>query len=131
MSSFGTEFTPEVADLATMGEIDAGKALPSVEISELHEMARGYARDEIKIFPCKPGTKVPLTEHGFKDASSDIEQIDRWWAAEPQANIALCPEDNGWGVIDVEADGLKFHLKSISINYGLAYWRSGFLCIVS
>lgn len=86
-----------------------GKAFPTSisPISELHETARGYARDGLRIFPCKPGTKVPLTEHGFKDASSDIEQIDRWWTAEPHANIALCPEANGWGVVDVEAEGLR------------------------
>ena len=34
-----------------------GKAFPTSisPISELHETARGYARDGLGIFPCKPG----------------------------------------------------------------------------
>jgi len=61
----------------------------------------------LRIFPLKPKTKEPATAHGFKDATSDIEQIRRWWTASPDANIGLATgmQDNGqWlGVIDVDA----------------------------
>lgn len=40
------------------------------------------------IFPCHPGTKEPMTRHGFKDATTDESQIRKWWKAEPLANIA-------------------------------------------
>lgn len=41
------------------------------------------------VFPCRPGAKVPATEHGFQDATRDPEQIRRWWTANPQANIGV------------------------------------------
>jgi len=37
---------------------------------ELPDMLRGC-----KVFPCQPGTKDPATPNGWKDASSDAEQI--------------------------------------------------------
>jgi putative DNA primase/helicase len=46
--------------------------------------ARGWA-----IFPCQPKNKQPLTAHGFKDATTDVEQITRWWTEYPDANIAI------------------------------------------
>ena len=76
-------------------------------ISELHEMAQGYARDGIKIFPCVPDGKKPAIDGSFLMATTDLAQIDKWWTFCPQFNIALCPEDNGWCVIDVEAEGLR------------------------
>ena len=76
-------------------------------ISELHEMARGYARDGIKIFPCIPDGKAPAIAGGFTKATCNLAQIDKWWGENENFNIALCPEDNGWCVIDVEAAGLR------------------------
>lgn len=60
-----------------------------------------------KIFPLKPNTKEPATRHGFKDATSDVEQIDAWWFENPDYNIGLATgmQDNGLfiAVIDVDA----------------------------
>jgi hypothetical protein len=41
------------------------------------------------VFPCKPRSKKPATESGFKDASNDVEQIKKWWAENPQYNPAI------------------------------------------
>ena len=45
----------------------------------LHYASLGYA-----VFPCTSGTRpVPLTPHGFKDATSDPDQIAEWWHVWP------------------------------------------------
>lgn len=41
------------------------------------------------VFPLKPRAKEPLTEHGYKDASTDPETIRDWWAQWPDANIGI------------------------------------------
>lgn len=57
----------------------------------------------VPVFPCIPNKKLPDTEHGFKDATSDQIQITRWWTEKPDRNLAACPDDAGCFVID--ADG--------------------------
>jgi hypothetical protein len=63
-----------------------------------------YAKQGWPVFPCHgmrdghcscgkpdcahPG-KHPLTRHGFKDATTDLKQIERWWAEHPDANVAI------------------------------------------
>lgn len=69
-------------------------------MSNLHEAALRYADLGYPVFPCASGTKHPLTEHGFHDASSDLDQIDRWWTLHPTANIGLAT--TGLVVIDVD-----------------------------
>lgn len=59
-----------------------------------------YAELGYPVFPCAPGTKIPLTENGFKDASTDPEQIEAWWSRHPAANIGIATA--GLVVIDVE-----------------------------
>ena len=53
------------------------------------EGATRFAAAGIPIFPCKPAEKRPLTEHGFHDATADAEQVRRWWARWPEANIGM------------------------------------------
>ena len=55
----------------------------------------GYA-----VFPCAPGTKKPLVEHGFHDATTDADQIEAWWQTWPQANIGL--PTAGLLVVDID-----------------------------
>lgn len=61
-----------------------------------------YAEWGYPVFPCAPGTKFPLTEHGFHDASVDGEQIQRWWTDNPSANIGIATQ--GLMVIDIDGD---------------------------
>lgn len=56
------------------------------------EAALRYASVGHPIFPCVPNEKVPLTENGFEDATTDPETIREWWLAHPSANIALSTE---------------------------------------
>ncbi|HMN39499.1 MAG TPA: bifunctional DNA primase/polymerase [Phycisphaerales bacterium] len=55
----------------------------------------GYA-----VFPCRPGEKIPITKRGFKDATSDLAQIESWWTKYPDANIAVATR--GMVVVDVD-----------------------------
>src|SRR5262245_41536942 len=62
----------------------------------LHYAERGY-----RVFPCIPGTKTPLTEHGFHDATVCAEQIERWWTQHPTANLGIPTE----GLVVIDIDG--------------------------
>ena len=57
------------------------------------------------VFPCKPGTKEPATRHGFRDATTDPDQIRAWWARWPDANLAIATGAPGPDVLDVDHHG--------------------------
>lgn len=71
----------------------------------LAEAALTYAAYGWPVFPCKPGGKAPATKHGFKDATTEIEQIKLWWKQTPRANVALAT-GYYFDVIDVDAGGI-------------------------
>lgn len=69
------------------------------------ETALSLAAKGKRIFPCWPGAKEPLTNHGFKDAATDPELIQRWWRENPEANVAIATgADSGVIVVDVDMD---------------------------
>lgn len=42
------------------------------------------------VFPLVAGTKIPFKgSHGYKDATTDFDQIEAWWNANPDANIGV------------------------------------------
>lgn len=57
----------------------------------------------VPVFPCVPGAKRPLTEHGFHDATTDPSQAERWWGRYPDANIGL-PTGQASGLVVVDVD---------------------------
>jgi hypothetical protein len=69
----------------------------------LSAAAREFATAEVPVFPCVPGAKRPLTEHGFHDASADPAVVDAWWRQHPGANIGL-PTGATSGVVVVDVD---------------------------
>jgi len=54
------------------------------------------------VFPCVPGEKRPLTEHGLKDATRDPATIRRWWHDNPMANLAVDCGRSKWVVADLD-----------------------------
>ena len=57
----------------------------------------------IPVFPCQPAGKRPLTEHGFRDATSRAAQVRCWWERFPEANIGVpTGPASGLDVIDVD-----------------------------
>src|SRR5580704_1479039 len=67
------------------------------------EAALSYAHGGIPVFPGNPGNKRPLTEHGFKDATTDPERIRSWWREHPQAMIGV-PTGSASGVFVIDLD---------------------------
>lgn len=58
-----------------------------------------------KVFPLKKGSKLPAIKggHGFKDATDDLDQLDRWASEFPNCNIAVATgEPSGIVVVDVD-----------------------------
>lgn len=64
--------------------------------------ALAYAADNLAIFPCKPGGKDPLTKRGFRDATTDTDQIRQWWGRWPKANPGLPMAMNGLLCLDID-----------------------------
>lgn len=63
--------------------------------------ARDYAAAGWPVFPLVPRTKRPATAHGKDDATTDPDQIRRWWADTPTANIGMRLPD---GVLALDVD---------------------------
>jgi putative DNA primase/helicase len=52
---------------------------------------------------CKRPGKHPMTNHGFKDATTNRDQIKAWWTATPNANIGIAPGGQA-GIIVLDID---------------------------
>lgn len=69
--------------------------------TELLDAALSYASLGWRVFPLWPRTKDPMTTHGFKDATTNADQVKQWWTSKPDANIGIATGD-GLCVIDVD-----------------------------
>lgn len=63
-----------------------------------------YAEHGWPVFPLRPRDKRPLTVHGFKNATTDPVQINRWWTEQPDANIGV-PTGAVSGIVVLDVDG--------------------------
>jgi len=84
------------------------------------EAALDYAARGIPVFPlhnpvgedgcscgnqsCNSKGKHPRTSRGFKDATTEAEQIERWWNRWPDANVGIPTGKRSFDVIDVDTD---------------------------
>lgn len=67
------------------------------------EAALAYASWGWHVLPVVPNGKVPATQHGVKDATTDAEQIIRWWTQNPNLNIGIAAgAKSGIVVFDVD-----------------------------
>jgi len=83
------------------------------------EAAQGYAMQGWKVFPLRPRTKKPMTAHGKDDATGDLAQVQRWWQAKADANIAVaCGAASGIIVIDLDA------IDDTNSHDGQATWQA-------
>lgn len=64
-----------------------------------------YSKQGWHVFPLQPNGKAPLVAGGFKQATTDTEQIQKWWTANPAANIGIALDASGLCVVDVDTHG--------------------------
>ena len=69
------------------------------------QAAHRYADHGWFVFPAAPGCKIPVTEHGYLDATTGHKQIQHWWRCEPSANVAVATGHPGPDVVDVDRRG--------------------------
>ncbi len=67
----------------------------------IRDAALIYAAAGLAVFPCAPGGKLPLTERGYRDATTGARRIRGWWAWQPQANIGIAT-GHGLDVLDID-----------------------------
>lgn len=79
--------------------------------SDVPAAALWWASQGVRVFPVsitpdpdRPGhyAKRPLTQHGFHDATRDVEQITRWWKDNPAAGIGIA---DGEVYVPLDEDG--------------------------
>jgi hypothetical protein len=69
---------------------------------------------------CDKTGKHPLTHHGLKDASSDLQTICGWWDRWPDANLGLLTGSaSGLVVLDVDGDVGRASLTALTEQFGL------------
>jgi hypothetical protein len=74
-----------------------------------------YARQGMAVFPLIPKSKKPLTSDGFHSATTDPEQITRWWTITPTANIGGVPASAGLVALDIDSPSCW----SVAMSMGL------------
>lgn len=111
----GCDWTPQFVETALDRFLDAAKRGDDAEADRLEQIVADAEPRPVlaaaalwyvteygwPVFPLAPGEKRPLTRHGFKDATTDPEQVRRWWRDTPDANIGL-PTGGMFDVIDVD-----------------------------
>lgn len=87
-------------------------------MNPLFAAALRYAELGYRVFPCAPGSKEPLTERGFHDASTDVGVIESWWHFHPSANVAIATE--GLIVLDVDGDANEWLSTDRALDLAVA-----------
>lgn len=87
---------------------------PDLRDAALALAARGWP-----VFPVKPRGKTPLTAHGFKEATTNPNLIERWWDRHEQANVAVATGKTmrAW-VLDVDGAEGSASLTALEAELG-------------
>lgn len=83
-----------------MGVIDVFPLLAGLSLGDAAGL---FVAEGAPVFPCVPGGKRPLVEHGFHDATTNPARVEAWWRRWPQANIGIATgAPSGVEVVDVD-----------------------------
>ena len=67
--------------------------------------ALAFATSGWPVLPCLPGQKIPATRHGFREATTDEQQITDWFGRSSGWNLAIATGAPGPDVLDVDQHG--------------------------
>ena len=71
-----------------------------------------------RVFPLVPGEKRPLYKGWQRDATTDPEQIKRYWRRDPGPNIGIvCGEQ--FDAFDIEAEYVDALVQYLNSNVGM------------
>lgn len=70
----------------------------------LLDAAIDYASRGLAVFPLKPRDKAPITAHGVHEATTNFDQINKWWKRYPNANIGIACGKISGGLLVVDVD---------------------------
>jgi Bifunctional DNA primase/polymerase, N-terminal len=73
--------------------------------------ALNYAKRGLPVFPCRRADKSPLAPHGFKDATTDHQQIRQWWSKWPSAMIGM-PTGMASGIVVIDIKAGRRHRRA-------------------
>lgn len=83
--------------------MDPAELFAAVDGRPLPGAASLLAASGLPVFPCVPGGKRPLVEHGFHEATTDARQVTSWWQRWPRANIGVpTGHESELEVVDVD-----------------------------
>ena len=76
----------------------------ATELSVLGRAALDYAKRGLAVFPLAERDKVPCIAGGFKNATTDPEQIAAFWRHRPNANIGIATGGMSGGLVVIDCD---------------------------
>lgn len=100
-------------------------------INHLRDAALSYARKGWRVLPVSD-TKVPLIKGWPQFASTNPEQIEKWWKQFPTANVGIAtgPESGIW-VIDIDIKHNVNGWDSVLDTFGVGPYYEGDYCVQS
>ena len=72
--------------------------------NEFLNAAIDYASRGLAVFPLKQRSKEPATAHGVHEATTNFDQIKKWWKRFPNANIGIACGKVSGGLLVVDVD---------------------------
>jgi hypothetical protein len=94
------------------GTVSAVRKESAAADNKLLRAAVALAEKGKPVFPCSPSNKRPITTNGFKDATTNIQQISDWWRKNPDALIGMpTGAITGVSVVDVDLGKVGHSLR--------------------
>ena len=84
------------------------------------DVAVGLARLGVGVFPTG-ADKVPATRHGFKDATTNLRTVRRWFGRSDDLCVGVVPSECGLAVIDLDVvdGGLDLAATQVELHTGV------------